>query len=54
MLRYVGKDKKIAGFEPDDFYTNDCGLIIFTEKDLLKRGLCFNKVCKHCPYGNKK
>jgi hypothetical protein len=33
-----------------DFYYNDDGLIVFTEKYLLERGFCCNNNCKHCPY----
>jgi len=36
--------------EPDDFYYNPEGYIVFTEKHLLKRGYCCQNGCKHCPY----
>jgi len=35
----------------EDYYTNDQGYRVFTEKYLLKRGYCCTNGCKHCPYG---
>ena len=41
--------------EPEDFYINEDGYKVFTEKYHLKRGHCCKSGCKHCPYGyNKK
>jgi len=40
--------------ESDDYYFNDEGLMVFTEKYLEKRGYCCETGCKHCPYGFKK
>jgi Family of unknown function (DUF5522) len=41
--------------EPDEYYMNEDGYIVFTEKYHLKRGYCCKNGCKHCPYGyNKK
>ncbi|MBS3093626.1 hypothetical protein J4456_03555 [Candidatus Pacearchaeota archaeon] len=37
--------------EPEDFYFNEQGLMVFTEKYLLKRGYCCESRCRHCPYG---
>ena len=37
--------------EGDDYYLNENGYIIFTEKYHLKRGKCCQNGCKHCPYG---
>lgn len=37
--------------EPDEYYFNPEGYIVFTEKYLLKRGYCCQNGCKHCPYG---
>jgi hypothetical protein len=34
----------------EDYYFNDDGLLVFTEKFLLKRGYCCGSGCKHCPY----
>lgn len=37
--------------EPDDYYINEQGYKVFTEKYHLKRGYCCFNGCKHCPYG---
>ncbi len=37
-----------------DFYFNEEGNMVFTEKYLLNRGYCCESGCKHCPYGFKK
>lgn len=42
---------KRSKLDPDDFYTNEDGFIVFTEKYHLKRGHCCKSGCKHCPYG---
>lgn len=39
--------------EDDDYYCNDSGLVVFTEKYLLDRGYCCGNGCKHCPYDYK-
>lgn len=36
--------------EGEDYYFNEQGLMVFTEKWHLKRGYCCNNGCKHCPY----
>jgi hypothetical protein len=33
-----------------DFYYNEQGLMILTEKHLLDRGYCCGNGCRHCPY----
>ena len=33
-----------------DYYLNEEGLLVFTEKFLLDRGYCCGSGCKHCPY----
>lgn len=33
-----------------DYYMDDSGLLVFTEKYLLDRGYCCNNGCRHCPY----
>ena len=43
-----------TSFEPDDYYINEQGFKVFTEKYHLKRGYCCESGCKHCPYGFKK
>ena len=35
----------------EDFYLNEKGYRVFTEKYHLKRGYCCLNGCKHCPYG---
>lgn len=42
---------KKSNLEPDEYYYDPQGFIIFTEKYLLKRGYCCKNGCKHCPYG---
>lgn len=36
--------------ENEDFYYNEQGYRVFTEKYHLKRGYCCKSGCKHCPY----
>lgn len=36
--------------ENEDYYMNEQGLLVFTEKGHLKRGYCCGNRCKHCPY----
>lgn len=36
--------------ENEDFYYNEEGLIVFTEKYHLKRGHCCKSGCQNCPY----
>jgi hypothetical protein len=33
-----------------DFYYNDDGYMVFTEKYLLNRGYCCGNGCRHCPF----
>ena len=33
-----------------DYYLNDNGLIVLTEKYHLEKGFCCGNGCKHCPY----
>jgi len=33
-----------------DFYFNESGLMVFTEKYLRDRGFCCGNGCRHCPY----
>jgi hypothetical protein len=39
--------------DSEDYYFNEDGLMVFTEKYHLKRGYCCESDCKHCPYGFK-
>jgi hypothetical protein len=36
--------------EGEDYYLNEKGLLVFTEKFLSDRGYCCGSGCKHCPY----
>lgn len=38
------------GLEAEDFYINEKGFMVFTEKYHLKRGYCCKNLCKHCPW----
>ena len=33
-----------------DFYYNEEGFIVLTEKYHLEKGICCGNGCKHCPY----
>jgi hypothetical protein len=33
-----------------DYYLNEEGLVVFTEKYHLEKGYCCGMGCKHCPY----
>lgn len=36
--------------EGEDFYYNEGGFLVFTEKYHLQKGVCCGNGCKHCPY----
>ena len=36
--------------EGEDFYYNEDGNLVFTEKYHLAKGYCCGNGCKHCPY----
>lgn len=36
--------------EKEDFYYNEEGNMVMTEKCHLNRGYCCGNGCKHCPY----
>jgi len=36
--------------EGEDFYYNEDGLFVFTQKYHLSKGFCCGNGCKHCPY----
>ncbi len=36
--------------ENEDFYYNEQGWMVFTEKYHRERGYCCGNGCKHCPY----
>ncbi|MEP7373775.1 MAG: DUF5522 domain-containing protein [Chitinophagaceae bacterium] len=37
-----------------DYYVNEDGLVVLTEKYLRERGYCCGNGCKHCPYEYEK
>jgi hypothetical protein len=37
--------------DSEDFYFEN-GLMVLTERYLLKRGYCCGNGCRHCPYGH--
>ena len=39
--------------ENADYYTNEDGLVVFTEAYHLRRGTCCGNRCLHCPYNHK-
>ena len=39
--------------ENEDYYIDENGLLVFTEKYLLQRGTCCGNGCRHCPYDYK-
>lgn len=36
--------------EGEDYYFNEEGLVVMTEKFLKKRGFCCKNNCRHCLY----
>lgn len=40
--------------EGRDFYYNEQGYLVFTEKYHLERGACCGNGCKHCPFDYEK
>lgn len=36
-----------------EYYENDLGFLVFTEKFHLKRSFCCGNRCRHCPYDPK-
>lgn len=53
----TGKDKDANAsptvVEGKDYYLEG-GLMVFTERFLLRRGYCCESGCRHCPYGFSK
>ena len=45
---------KSIPLEEGDYYLNEQGYRVFTEKYHLKRGHCCKSGCKHCPYNYDK
>ncbi len=50
LLLKLGKNNKHSARKNKNFYVNENGYIVFTEKYHLKRGYCCNNGCLHCPY----
>ncbi len=50
-LCFMSKDEMI---ENVDYYYNEQGYWVFTERYHLRRGFCCERGCKHCPYKFKK
>ena len=40
--------------ENEDYYFDENGLMVMTEKFLKERDYCCENGCKHCPYGYDK
>jgi hypothetical protein len=40
--------------EGEDFYYDEQGYFVFTEKYHLQKGYCCGNGCKHCPYNFEK
>ena len=36
--------------EGEDFYYNEQGYVVLTEKYHLQKGFCCGNGCRHCPY----
>jgi hypothetical protein len=36
--------------EGEDFYFNEQGFVVLTEKYHLEKGVCCGNGCRHCPY----
>ena len=36
--------------EGEDFYYNEAGYVVLTEKFHLERGYCCGNGCRHCPF----
>jgi len=41
-------------YDKEEYYMNEDGYVVFTEKHHLKRGYCCKNGCKHCPFGFEK
>ncbi len=42
--------KREEFIEGIDFYFNEAGLTVMTEKYHLNRGFCCGNACRHCPF----
>jgi len=41
-------------YDKEEYYMNEDGYVVFTEKHHIKRGYCCKNGCKHCPFGFEK
>lgn len=39
--------------EGEDYFLDEKGLLVFTEKYLLQRGTCCGNGCRNCPFNYK-
>lgn len=46
-----GPIKTPPGFSDKDYYYNESGLFVITEKGHRRRGYCCGNACLHCPFG---
>ena len=44
-------DKPVPGLEPDEYYLDEYGRVVFTAEHHRRRGYCCKSGCRHCPYG---
>ncbi len=51
-MKKQGKNSHISDelIEGRDYYLNEKGLLVFTEKYHLEKGYCCGMACRHCPY----
>ncbi|MEP0714024.1 DUF5522 domain-containing protein [Algoriphagus sp.] len=49
-MKEIKKPNQNPGIHSEDFYFNQQGHMVFTEKFHLKRGYCCGNGCRHCPY----
>lgn len=47
-------ERSAPALEPEDFYFDERGLMVFTRAYHLKRGTCCQSGCRHCPWGFEK
>lgn len=54
MFYFRNMFNKRIPLEEGDYYENEQGYRVFTEKFHLRRGYCCKSGCKHCPFGYDK
>ena len=45
---------RLPRLEPEDYYFDEDGRMVFTRAYHLKRGYCCESGCRHCPWGFSK